>query len=95
MVRPELKKSRYIVALALTLIVFLIGILIGYNLTKSRIAISESIAEQQRLEFDSLQIQYLFMTESLKENNCHAALKTLDENLRNLELARERLEKFS
>lgn len=93
-VRPTLKKSRYGIALFFTFVVFLLGILIGYSLTQSRIEFSEKIGKQQRLEFDSLQLQYLFMTELLEESNCQAALKTLDENLKNLELARERLEKF-
>ncbi len=94
MVRPNIRKLRYLIALIITVIVFLIGIFIGYTLTNSRIKFSENISNEQRLEFDSLQLQYLYMTEFLEEENCPAALKTLDENLKNLELARERLEKF-
>ena len=34
------------------------------------------------------------MDEFLQENNCPAALKTLDQNLNNLEITREKLERY-
>ena len=94
MVRTPIKKSRYIFALILTILIFLLGVLIGNTLTNLRAQFIEKLSEQQRLEFDSLQLQYLYMDEFLQENNCPAALKTLDQNLNNLEITREKLERY-
>jgi len=94
MVRTPIKKSRYIFALILTILVFSLGILIGNVLTQSRINFTSSLIEEQRLEYDSLQLQYLYLAEFLQEANCPATLKALDENLNNLEIVRAKLENY-
>lgn len=94
MVRSPIKKSRYILALVLTILIFLLGILLGSTLTNLRIKFTEELIEQQRLEFDSIQLQYSYMDEFLQKKNCPAALKTLDENLNNLEIVRGKLENY-
>lgn len=94
MVREPLKKSRYVFALILTILIFSLGVLIGNALTSSRIDFTSSLVEEQRLEYDSLQLQYIYLSEFLKEENCPAAMLTLDQNLRNLEIVRGKLENY-
>ncbi|MEK6847052.1 MAG: hypothetical protein AABY16_02705, partial [Nanoarchaeota archaeon] len=94
MVRTPLKKSRYVFALILTILVFSLGVLIGNALTNSRVGFTGALVEEQRLEYDSLQLQYLYLSEFLKEDNCPAAMFALDQNLRNLEIVRIKLENY-
>jgi len=94
MVRSKLKKSRYFFALVLTMLVFALGILIGNALTNSRINFTNSLIEQQRLEYDSLQLQYLYLSEFLEDENCPAAINTLDQSLNRLEIVRAKLESY-
>jgi len=94
MVREPIKKSRYLLAFVITLIVFLLGVFLGNIVSTARIEFSENIAAQQRSEYDSLQLQYLYVSEFLEQENCPAASQALDQNLRNLEVARQKLENF-
>lgn len=54
----------------------------------------ESTSKQQNLEYNSLQLQYAFMDQLSKEENCDAVSKTFEDNIKNLESARKRLEEF-
>ncbi|MFH1592482.1 MAG: thioredoxin family protein [Candidatus Woesearchaeota archaeon] len=94
MVRASLKKSRYVFALVLTILIFSLGVLIGTALTNSRVSFTQDLTEQQRLEYDSLQLQYLYLTEFLADENCPAVMNTLDQNLKNLDTIRVKLENY-
>jgi hypothetical protein len=95
MVRAEFNKKRHIIALIFTIIIFSSGLIFGYlaaNLSYSSI---EKINEQQKVEYESLQLQYNYMSDLLETKNCPAALQTLEKNINILEKARFRLEKYT
>ncbi len=94
MVRTQINKKRHLIALIFTLVAFLIGILLGNLITKERTELAEEISQQQRLEAESIQLQYLYITSLLQSQNCPAIFKALEENLNTLEKARVRLENF-
>ena len=48
----------------------------------------------QRMDYDSLQLQYLYINTFVQEKNCGAAMKALDKNLNDLELTRMKLEAY-
>lgn len=86
--------EKYIIAAIITIGIFLFGLLLGLVIEGRRAIYIESISKQQNLEYNSLQLQYAFMDQLSKEENCDAVSKTFEGNIKNLESARKRLEEF-
>lgn len=81
---------RHLTAFAITALIFVLGLLIGLSLTSERIKFTENFARQQKADYDSLQLQYLY----LQKGSCPVLEKTLEQNIRELEDNRARLEEF-
>ncbi|MCX6711470.1 MAG: hypothetical protein NT139_00320 [Candidatus Woesearchaeota archaeon] len=94
MVRISIDKRRHLTALLFTILIFGIGILLGFILTDARISYVNDATSQQKLEYDSIQLQYLYISSLLKDENCPAITKALEENINNLENLRIKLENF-
>ena len=92
MVNRQVNWKKHLLTLCITLIIFIVGILIGVELSDKRIAYTEDIATQQRLEYESLQLQLLYLSEN--KENCELLFSTLDRNLHDLEQQRLRLEQY-
>lgn len=92
--RKKLRKRRYFIALLLTTCFFIIGILIGSVVTQNRIDYIQNLANEQKIDFDSLQTQYLFLSYLNKQGNCDAIEKTLNINIKNLVRTQERVENY-
>jgi len=86
--------KRHLTALIITLGVFIIGVLLGLLLTKERSTYLDDIASTEKLGYDSLQLQYIFLTSSAQEKNCPALISTLEESTKTLEDSRKKLESF-
>lgn len=95
MVRIQTNKKRHFYALIFTILIFIIGLFFGYTFTKFGYSNIKKINEEQRIEYDSLQLQYLYMIELLETKNCPAAQKTLEKSISALEKARFKLEEYS
>jgi len=95
MVRIQINKKRHLYALLFTILIFITGFLFGYTFTKFGYSNIKKINEEQRIEYDSLQLQYLYMLELLETKNCPAAFKTLEKSISALERARFKLEEYS
>ncbi len=93
-VREPINKKRHLIALLFTLAAFIIGILIGILITNERLDFSNEVSQDQRLELESIQLQYIYITSLLESENCPAILRALEENLNSLEIARIKLENF-
>jgi len=92
--KRDINKTRYFIAAAITLCIFLLGIMLGLIIEDKRIRLSQSEGDTQKLDYRSMQIQYEFINQLGIENNCPAILKAYDENLNNLESSRIRLENY-
>lgn len=91
----EYKKSRYFIVLLLTLAVFVIGVLIGVVISRERATYIQDENRIQRLNYDSLQLQYFYIQNILSNaKDCSVASKTLEEQISNLALLGDRLEGF-
>ena len=91
----DMKKSRYLIAFFLSLCIFIIGILIGVVISGERASYLDEINKVQRLGYDSLQLQTLYLTSALDiEKNCLAASRTLDTNVDSLVKATNNLYSF-
>ena len=90
----EVSTEKYIIAAVITIVIFLLGLLLGLVIEGKRVAYIENVGREQNLEYNSLQLQYAFMDQLSKEENCDAVSKTFEDNIKNLETARNRLEEF-
>ena len=86
--------DKYVVAAIITIGIFLFGLLLGLYIESKRATYIETIGKEQNLNYNSLQLQYAFMDQLSKEENCDAVAKTFEDNIKELETTRERLEKF-
>lgn len=90
----KLSKEIYFVAALITSGIFLLGLLLGLVIEGKRTDYIESVSKKQNLDFSSLQVQYAFIDQLSQEKNCNAVAKTFEENIKNLESTRLRIENF-
>ena len=90
----SLSKDKYIIAGAITLGIFLLGLFLGLAIEGKRVNYIESVSRRQNLDFSSLQLQYAFIDQLSQEKNCLAVQNTFEQNINNLESTRIRLENF-
>lgn len=92
--KRDINKARYVVAIAMTLCIFLLGLMLGLIIEDKRIRLSQAEDAIQKLDYRSMQIQYEYINQLGIENDCPAILEAFDENLNNLESSRIRLENY-
>ena len=90
MVKRSVNVTRHLTAFVITVLIFVIGLLIGLNLTNERIEVSENFARQQKADYDSLQLQFLY----LQEGSCPVLEETLEHNINDLETQRAKIEEY-
>ena len=90
----SLRRGRYFIAFFLTAAIFIIGILLGYLISEYRSSNIADLSKVQRLDYDSLQLQYLYINTFVQQKNCPAAMKALDKSLSDLEMTRLKLEAY-
>lgn len=95
MVERKTSTRRYIVAGLITILVFCIGLLLGITLTDAQGSAIAATNDQQKLDSESAQLQYLLLS-GLRdpEQGCPAALKTLEININAVEDTRKKLESY-
>ena len=92
--RTQIKKRRYIAAFLITALIFILGFFAGLVIESQRSAYLQDTYQQQQVEYNSMQLQQLLIDEISRDENCAALRTTFDNNIRNLESARVRLETF-
>lgn len=95
MVKRDVSKKNLIIAIILTLLLFSMGILIGLLVSERRISHLEQISKDQRLDYESLQLQFLMITDSNKEKSCPVLIESLEQNIKRLISTGEKIEKYS
>ena len=94
MEKRSYRRSRYVVALFITLVIFLFGILLGVVMEGRRVSYLENENKLQQLKYSSLQLQYQFIDQLSREENCPALTGTLEESISSLEAARANIENY-
>lgn len=84
----------YVMAIAITIVIFILGLLLGVLIEGERVEYIEYRDREQEINFNSLQLQYLFLSALEEKNGCNAFLATLDNYIENTEGARVKLEKY-
>ena len=87
-----ISKRRFALSLVLTSFVFLIGILVGYTLTSERTNYLEDIAYKQKLDYESLQLQSLYLDLSATNASCSIFNKILETSLNDVRDAQAKIE---
>ncbi len=91
----DFSRRRYVLAAFLTLMIFVLGMMLGLVIESKRVVYIQQQAKQQELDFLSLQLQYQYVDQLGQEKNCPAVAEALDEAVTNLESARKRLEGYT
>ncbi|MEK6932365.1 MAG: thioredoxin family protein [Nanoarchaeota archaeon] len=91
----KLKKSRYLIAFLITLAIFIIGILVGLVMSGERKGFLEEQNQIQRLDYDSINVQYLYLSNLLKEErDCSTASNLMSVQIDRLGVLGGKLEDF-
>lgn len=92
MVDRKIYLKRHLLAFFVTAMIFTVGLLIGINITDKRVKEIQELNEDQKADFESLQLQYLYLTSQNK--SCVVFEKTLEQNVYDLENARIKVENY-
>ncbi len=90
----EFNKKRYIIAALLTLFVFVLGLMLGLVIEGKRVQYIQSINRIEKLDYNSLQLQYAYIEQLSQERNCDAVSKTFENSVKSLIETSERLENY-
>lgn len=90
----EINKRLYLITGIITLVIFLLGILLGIFIEGERVKYIEVKTREQKINFDSLQLQYLYLSMVGEKEGCPAFLATLKNYMGDTEKMRLRLEDY-
>lgn len=93
----QINKRIYLTAAIITLLIFVLGMLLGMVIEGKRISYIEATSREQKINFESLQLQYLYLSylsTSERTGSCPAFLTTLDRYIKDMEGIRDRLENY-
>ena len=84
-IKRKISKGKYIFALILTLIIFVLGLALGMLFDNLRVNWAEGENKKQEVDYLSLQFQYLYLT-TLKDKNasCSVLHSAMEESIMDL-----------
>jgi len=80
----KISKDKYIIAGVITLLIFSLGISLGFIFENQRYALLGDINQEQEVKYLSLQLQYLYLNYFSSYNNCPTLTTTLKETIKDL-----------
>jgi hypothetical protein len=90
----KIRKVRYIVAGSWTIVIFLLGFLLGTAADIFKFSYLQSVVEKYNTDFESLQLQYYYLAtieNSTQKSTCPIIQKILEKNLKVLQPVLEKL----
>ena len=90
----KISSKTYLLALVLTSFVFLIGFLVGYTLTSERTGYLEDIAYKQKLDYESLQLQSLYLDLNANNASCSIFNDILETSLNDVGNAQAKIDLY-
>ncbi len=90
----QISKKKFLIAFVLTSLIFLIGLLVGYTLTIGRTSYLEDIAYKQKLDYESLQLQSLYLDLSASSTSCSIFNQILETSLNDVASAQAKAELY-
>ncbi len=92
MVERTFSWKKHLAAFVITCLLFVIGLMIGLRVSDYRLALLQDFTAQQRADFESLQLQYAYLSAS--NTSCVALQNALENSVAQLEEARVKLEQY-
>lgn len=94
-VKRKVSINRYVVAGVITFLVFTLGLLLGLILDNERVQYLDRRAELQKIDYNSLQLQYLYLSDIQEKNSsCPALREALKNSIKELSYSLELLETY-
>lgn len=90
----EINRKRYLMAGILTAFVFILGIMLGMVIEGQRVQYIDKVNRIEKLDYSSLQLQYAYIDQLSREENCEAVSKTFESSVKSLTETSERLESY-
>lgn len=85
----------YVMAFIITAAIFMMGILLGVVIESKRLAYVDQRAKEEKINFDSLQLQYLYLSAVPEKAGCNAFAATLNNYIKKTEITRARLQDYA
>lgn len=82
--RKKYRTDKYAAALIISLMIFSLGFFLGNWVDDYKIEYVKDFMKQQETEFNSLQLQYMYLESINGKEKCPALYKTLEENIKML-----------
>ncbi len=90
----KISTAKFVLAFVLTSFIFLIGLLVGYTLTAERTGYLEDISYKQKLDYESLQLQSLYLDLSATNASCSAFNDILETSLNDVGTAQAKVDLY-
>lgn len=90
----DYNKTRYVVAGVITFVIFILGVLLGLVVENLRVDYITQREYRQRIDYESLQLQYMYMSRLKDAKDCTGLSETLGLYSKNLESIRLRIEEY-
>ena len=90
----KISRGKFALAFVLTSFIFLIGLLVGYTLTAERTGYLEEVAYKQKLDYESLQLQSLYIDLSATNASCSIFNKILETSLSDVGSAQAKVDLY-
>jgi hypothetical protein len=94
-IRRKLNVARILLALVITVLVFSLGVTLGYVIDSERVRWSERESSRQRVDYESLQWQYLYLsTTESREQTCLVLHTALEDSVANLGYSLDKMQSY-
>ncbi len=88
MEKRRITKEKYIVAGIITIGVFILGLLLGLVIEGQRTNYLNEMIKEHQVNYNSVQLQYIYIDQMASEGNCPGVMQTLNKNIEELEKMR-------
>lgn len=92
--KRKISRGKFALAFVLTSFIFLIGLLVGYTLTAERTDYLENVAYNQKLDYESLQLQSLYLDLSATNVSCSIFNSILETSLNDVGSAQAKVDLY-
>jgi hypothetical protein len=90
----KISRGKFALAFVLTSFIFLIGLLVGYTLTAERTGYLENVAYKQKLDYESLQLQSLYLNLNANNASCFIFNNILETSLNDVGNAQAKVDLY-
>ncbi|MDI6737286.1 MAG: hypothetical protein QME12_02100 [Nanoarchaeota archaeon] len=94
LVQRKLSRKNLAIAAIITFLFFSLGIMMGVLLTEKRVESLQLVASSQKMDYESMQLQTLFLEESVGADKCLIVSNAMDNHLQTLSKTGDKIESY-